>query len=138
VEGYDSNGSRYWVGQARNGGNSGNNILHIGHRDSDTLTIAHYGDDADFSYTADSNQHLHAGTFYNSSSDYYIDGQSQGNGYHPNNPLTGNNRFKIGGANTKYTKYWLGTISEVIFYTSDEAGIRSAIEDNINGYYNIY
>jgi hypothetical protein len=138
VEGYDSNGTRYWAGQTNNGVNN-NNILHLGHRSSDTLTVAHRGDDTNFSYTGDSNQHLHAGTFYNSGSDYYIDGRSQGtDNTLPQNPLPGDNKFTMGGAGVNDNIHWSGTISEGIFYASDESGVRSAIEDNINGYYGIY
>jgi len=135
----EGNANRYWVGQEDSGDSTDNDLLHLGHRDSDTLTVAHRKDDANFSYTGDSNQHLHAGTFYNSGSDYYIDGRSQGTSdTRPQNPLPGDNKFTMGGAGVNDNIHWAGTISEGIFYASDESGVRSAIEDNINGYYGIY
>ena len=38
----------------------------------------------------------------------------------------------------RLSSYWKGTFSEVVVYDSDQSSNRTNIEDNINGYYDIY
>jgi hypothetical protein len=49
------------------------------------------------------------------------------------NPL-----FAYIGSNAPFTATWQGTITELIFYESDQSTNRAAIETNINAFYSIY
>ena len=66
-----------------------------------------------------------------------------GNNTETNAPDTGNatndlqiGRFLLGSGSTG--QYLLGNMQELIFYDTDQSANRTAIEDNINNYYDIY
>ena len=57
----------------------------------------------------------------------------------PNNTNSGRRKFRIGCEFTfNATNFYTQPIKEIVLYTSDQSSNRTAIEDNINNYYEIY
>jgi hypothetical protein len=82
------------------------------------------------------NQNLHTAVFNNSSSEYFLRGQSISTGNFGGRTLAG---YSLG-ANAGSANFFKGTAQEFIIYDSDQdsAGNRTGIETNINTFYSIY
>jgi hypothetical protein len=82
------------------------------------------------------NQNLHTVVFNNSSSEYFLQGQSISTGNFGGRTLAG---YSLG-ANAGTGNFFKGTAQEFIIYDSDQdtAGNRAGIETNINTFYNIF
>jgi hypothetical protein len=51
---------------------------------------------------------------------------------------TGSLKYAIGRYEFSANRNWIGNITEMIVYPSDQSTNRSGIESNINTYYSIY
>jgi hypothetical protein len=127
----------FFVGTYQSSTNKG---LNIGFRDSDSVTVAHYSDDQDFSFSNDFGRHLHSAVFHNSTSarnsSYFIDGSEltregflPGEIDDPDNPLNTDNQLGVFVGSTSF--FWDGKIQELLLFNSDETGNRGAIEQTI-------
>jgi hypothetical protein len=87
--------------------------------------------------TSDTTQNLVSLYADNASNDVrgYIDGTELGTTTTSSNVGTS---FQIGSLRGIGSAYWEGTIQEVIFYPSSTKSNHTAIESNINGYFNVY
>ena len=83
---------------------------------------------------ANEDQNLWFGVFSNVSSETHINNSLAMDGTAGNNSMSD---FIIG-SELNGVKGWNGTIQEIIIYNSDKSALRTAIEANINGRFNIY
>jgi len=127
----------FFVGTYQVGTDKG---LNIGFRDSNSVTVAHYSDDQDFSFSNDFGRHLHSAVFHNSTSarnsSYFIDGSELtregillGELDDPDNPLNTDNQLGVFVGTTSF--FWDGKMQELLLFNSDETGNRGAIEQTI-------
>jgi hypothetical protein len=72
----------------------------------------------------------------------YFNGGDEKSESHSRSDVTSNNRTVIGArlndALNLYAQYLNGTISEIVFWQSNQSSNRTGIETNINSYYGIY
>lgn len=88
-----------------------------------------------FTFSANTD-YLQFNVFDGSSSEIFANGSSRVSGdAGSTNP---NSKLIIGLFRSASTAYLNGNISEIIIYDSDQSANRTAIEDNINDYYDIY
>jgi len=128
---------RYFIGIDYTGG-SPNTIVGIGYRSTSQVSIAHYANDANFTFTAVTAQKLTSAIFKNTGSDYYINNTSLGTSALPTSAVTINNKLQIGRILGTGALYYNGNISEIILYTTNQTSNLAAINTNINSYYTIY
>ena len=115
---------------------AGNNAIHLGWRSTNTLTIAHVSNDANFGYTGTSNPLLHTLIYKSPGSQYWVNNSSIGaNATIPTGPSGITTSLSLG---TGYSQYFLGDIQEVLVYASDKTADVTQINTNINNYYQIY
>lgn len=117
-------------------GTTTNNAIIIGYRSTTQTTIAHYNNDANFSFTQTAVKRLHSIFFKNTGSEYYINSASLGTLSQPTAAATVNNTIQMGRALTSL--FYNGRISEMVVYASNQLTNRVGIESNINSYYSIY
>jgi len=128
---------RYFLGVDYTGATS-NSIVAIGYRSTSQVSIAHYSNDANFTFTSVTAQKLTSAIFKNTGSDYYINNASLGTSVLPTSAVTINSKLQIGRALGTGALYYYGSISEMIVYTTNQTSNLAAINSNINSYYTIY
>jgi hypothetical protein len=67
----------------------------------------------------------------------HVDSTTSANGTYTLNDLS-SPTVTIGNTSLTSSEHWSGNIQEVIFYPSDQSGVRTGIETNINTFYSIY
>lgn len=76
---------------------------------------------------------------YNASTgEIFVNGSSVATSNAPADTFTDSNAPVLIGKHENYSQYFIGTMQELIFYTSDQSINRSSIETNINSYYSIF
>jgi autotransporter-associated beta strand protein len=104
--------------------------LHVGWRDADSFTLAHYGDDYNWDgLTRNSNANLYTAKYTDPDSQLWINGNSQGVGTTPNNDLSTTQSFCVGMGYS--AEWWNGLIAEMIVVTGT---ITDAERQQIEGY----
>jgi hypothetical protein len=113
--------------------------LIVGYRSSSQITISHYLDDANFSYTQNVSQLSHSAFYKATGSEYFINNASIGTSTSPSNSLSiTDGNLQLGRAYGNGSLYFNGNIQECILYTSNQLSNRTGINSNINTYYSIY
>jgi hypothetical protein len=112
--------------------------LHLGWRNQNTPTIAHFSNDANYSYAGTTNPLLHTLIYKATGSQYWMNNSSIGsNATTPNAGITNRSILYLG---TGYltSQNFRGYIQEVIIYANDKTADVSNINTNINNYFNYY
>jgi len=113
---------------------TGRNMLFLSPEGSGQFGI-YSGDTLLTGDTATSDKHLFTALYNSTSSEFFIDGTSEVSG---DSGVYSMDAIVIGANHDKASNHWLGKIQEVIIYDSDQSSNRTAIETNINNYYDIY
>jgi autotransporter-associated beta strand protein len=125
----DVNTGTDWMLGTKNSTATTDTRLQIGWRDTDTFSIAHYGDDADYDLlTKDTLIHLMTAMYKDPGSELWTDGDSEGTDTNPTGDLNSDDEFIIGG---RWNSYYDGKICEVIVWPG---AITTAQRERIEGY----
>ena len=68
----------------------------------------------------------------------FVNGSSVASSTDPATTFTDSGADVLIGKHVHYDAYFIGTMQELIFYTSDQSSNQSSIESNINSYYSIF
>lgn len=83
-------------------------------------------------------QNLTTFEYNTSAGEIFVNGSSVASSTAPADTFTDSGADVLIGKHVNYNAYFIGTMQELIFYTSDQSSNRSSIESNINSYYSIF
>jgi len=112
--------------------------LHLGWRSQNNPTIAHFSNDAEYSFSGTTNPLLHTLIYKSPGSQYWINNNSIGTNLSVPSSGIGNRNILYLGAGYLTSQTFRGYIQEVIIYADDKTTDVSNINTNINNYFNYY
>lgn len=83
-------------------------------------------------------QNLTTFEYNTSAGEIFVNGSSVASSTAPADTFADSNADVLIGKHVNYNQFFIGTMQELIFYTSDQSSNRSSIESDINSYYSIF